>query len=64
VASVVPDYGANLMAVLKGEMGGEVPAAVKISAVNPAYLSMGRLNHIQGILEELLAGLIQTGVGE
>ena len=47
--------------ILDGAGGGNYPLQIKISDINPAYISEGRLAHIQEVMVELLAGYIETG---
>jgi hypothetical protein len=58
----VPQIQALLPELLNGQGGKVLPMPLQISNANPDLFSTGRQNYAQIILDELLAGYIDTGV--
>ena len=66
VATIGPDWAAGLRqawpALLDGQGGLELPVPLGFTYPNPALFSPGRQALVQRMLDDLLAGYIDTGV--
>lgn len=66
IASIRPEYNQVVKQVLsdliKGQAGADLDLTLTISDINPDLLSPGRQGFVQKVLDDLLAGYIDTGV--